>query len=48
MQMSGSQHVDRTARMPGGRWLSLYAVLAYLFLHLPLARKDGSGGGDLL
>src|SRR6266568_3109022 len=36
MQMSGSHHLERTARPPGGRWLSLYAVLAYLFLHLPL------------
>src|ERR1035437_4240276 len=37
MHMSGSLQTHRTARLPGGRWLSTYAVLAYLFLHLPLA-----------
>jgi len=37
MQMSSSQQIERTARRPGSRWLATYAVLAYLFLHLPLA-----------
>jgi len=36
MQMSTSAVVEQVARMPGSRWLSIYAVLAYLFLHLPL------------
>ena len=29
--------VEYGARLPGSRWLSTYAVVAYLFLHLPLA-----------
>ena len=27
---------EQSARLPGSRWLSAYAVLVYLFLHLPL------------
>jgi len=36
LKVSASPDLEQHPRIPGGRWLSTYAVLAYLFLHLPL------------